>query len=134
MDNGSSRFTKSFSFLWRAILFNYNYGGSQFYCGFGISFFILGDLAYLKLRLALVKKLFFILFYYFTYFYYYLYVTLYFWYYLWVLLYYFNYSLALFTVLSRKNFQFQLNKLFLNRHLRVWLNSSTFLIEHILLI
>ena len=78
-----------------------------------------------------LKKLVFILFYYITYFYYYLYVTLYFWRYLWVLLYYFNYSLALFTVLSRKNFQFQLNKLFLNRHLRVWLNSSTFLIGHI---
>ena len=49
-----------------SVLYIYiDYGGSQFYCGFGISFFILGDLAYLKLRLALVKKLVFILFYFY---------------------------------------------------------------------
>ena len=34
-------------------------------------------------------------------------------------MYYFNYLLALFTVLSVKSFQFQLNKLFPNRHLNM---------------
>ena len=39
-----------------------------------------------------------------------------FWYYSLILLYYFSYLLALYTVLSTKKFQFQLNKLFPNRH------------------
>ena len=39
-----------------------------------------------------------------------------FWYHSWVLLYYFSYLLGLFTAFSAKSFQFQLNKLFPNRH------------------
>ena len=51
-----------------------------------------------------------------------------FWYYSWSLLYYFSYLLTLSTVLSTKSFQFQLNKLFPNRHLmrnnwRKWLKQ-----------
>ena len=44
-----------------------------------------------------------------------------FWYYSWIPLYYFSYLLTLPVLLSIKSFQFQLNKLFLNRHLLLFL-------------
>ena len=51
-----------------------------------------------------------------------------FWYYSWASLYYFSYLLTLSIVLSAKSFQFQLNKLFLNRHL-----SWNLRIDHLIL-
>ena len=68
-----------------------------------------------------------------------------FWYYSWVLLYYFSYLLVLSTVLSAKNFQFKLNKLFSNKHLMLlsysllplfilstWINSLVLTMHYLL--